>query len=542
MFSGEVARTREPVRGDRPPHARGYAHPVIPSTSLLSTQRSGTKGLASLLIVISGDTVRVLTLARIPGSDTEDDIATRCLVRALNAATDVLALGNLVYGAEPGRFWEEYPDRFNPEGARGSCASRQSHRVPLTACGRRLGRRRGAGPARSGDVCRPQCPISWPSPKSKVFGYPPGEVDANRPALFLRPERLAPAARGRGPRGPAPGEPARWGPNSGTGRSGSPMISAAASLGSGLAWAATACRRWPPLGPPTRCAAGPGASWHGRGRIRDVAGDAPPGCGRSSRLSCGGYRRILRRGTTIARILEAHRQTFQAHWGAMAGADVFTTEVWTATGLVAYYTLCVLDLSSLRGQTLGSTPHPNALFMPQLARTLVFADHGSLVQHLVLICDRDARWRKRCARAPRGGRVKWSLLCRGGHKRDHFRAPGRPDAVPGAERKCTRRAVLPVDQGGVSRPAGATRRAARPTGGRGLHRPLCRRTPPSRTRQQAVAPGYPSAPHRPHPVPAATGRAPQLLRAGGLSRRPVDGTLRVWIQEHHQALRSTPKG
>ena len=30
--------------------------------------------------------------------------------------------------------------------------------------------------------------------------------------------------------------------------------------------------------------------------------------------------------------------------------------------------------------------------MPQLARTLVFAGHGPLVQHRVLICDRDARW------------------------------------------------------------------------------------------------------------------------------------------------------
>lgn len=75
------------------------------------------QGLASLLIVISGDTVRVLTLARIPRSGNEDDIATPtgCLVQALNAATDGLALGSLVYGAESGRLWEEYPEHFKPE-------------------------------------------------------------------------------------------------------------------------------------------------------------------------------------------------------------------------------------------------------------------------------------------------------------------------------------------------------------------------------------------------------------------------------------------
>jgi transposase InsO family protein len=108
--------------------------------------------------------------------------------------------------------------------------------------------------------------------------------------------------------------------------------------------------------------------------------------------------------TTIARILQAHGlppvperptswQTFLcAHWGAIAGSDFFTTDVWTATGLVTYYTLFVIDLASRRVQILGSTPHPNALFMQQMARTLVFADEGPLSHHRVLICDRDAKW------------------------------------------------------------------------------------------------------------------------------------------------------
>jgi hypothetical protein len=79
--------------------------------------------------------------------------------------------------------------------------------------------------------------------------------------------------------------------------------------------------------------------------------------------------------STIARLLKAHGlppvpqrptswQTFlRAHWGVIAGADFFTTEVWTWQGLVTYYTVFVMDLASRRVQILGSTPHPEALFI-----------------------------------------------------------------------------------------------------------------------------------------------------------------------------------
>ena len=63
-------------------------------------------------------------------------------------------------------------------------------------------------------------------------------------------------------------------------------------------------------------------------------------------------------GPTIRRILKAAGlppvpqrptswQTFlRAHWGAIAGADFFTTEVWGWQGLVTYYTVFVIDLAS----------------------------------------------------------------------------------------------------------------------------------------------------------------------------------------------------
>jgi transposase InsO family protein len=108
--------------------------------------------------------------------------------------------------------------------------------------------------------------------------------------------------------------------------------------------------------------------------------------------------------STIARMMKAAGmppvperptswQTFlRAHWGAIAGADFFTTEVWTWRGLVTYYTVFVIDLASRRVQVLGSTPHPDELFMRQVSRTLSTAEDGRLRDHRVLICDRDRKW------------------------------------------------------------------------------------------------------------------------------------------------------
>ena len=90
-----------------------------------------------------------------------------------------------------------------------------------------------------------------------------------------------------------------------------------------------------------------------------------------------GYRRIqgaLRNighrvaRSTVATILRAHgigpvpqRPTswgtfLAAHWGAIAAADFFTTEVWTVRGLVTYYTVFVIALESRRVHLLGSNP------------------------------------------------------------------------------------------------------------------------------------------------------------------------------------------
>jgi transposase InsO family protein len=86
-------------------------------------------------------------------------------------------------------------------------------------------------------------------------------------------------------------------------------------------------------------------------------------------------------------------QTFlHSHWGAIVGADFFTTEVWTWRGLVTYYTVFVIDLASRRVQILGSTPHPEALFMQQVVRTLTMAEGTAVQAPRLVICDRDRKW------------------------------------------------------------------------------------------------------------------------------------------------------
>ena len=108
--------------------------------------------------------------------------------------------------------------------------------------------------------------------------------------------------------------------------------------------------------------------------------------------------------STVAKVLKAHgippapnrpsswRAFLRAHWGEIAGADFFTSEVWTPRGLITYYTLFVIDLRSRRVHVAGSTPTPDACFMAQAARRLTDVVDGFLVGHRILICDGDAKW------------------------------------------------------------------------------------------------------------------------------------------------------
>ena len=72
------------------------------------------QGLANLLLVLSDTTVRAFSLARIPYSGENLNFDERCLVKELNAVADALALKDIVYGADSGRLWQEYPGYFHP--------------------------------------------------------------------------------------------------------------------------------------------------------------------------------------------------------------------------------------------------------------------------------------------------------------------------------------------------------------------------------------------------------------------------------------------
>jgi putative transposase len=85
------------------------------------------------------------------------------------------------------------------------------------------------------------------------------------------------------------------------------------------------------------------------------------------------------------------RTFLRAHWPALAAADFFTTEVWTARGLVTYYTVFVIELQSRRVHVAGSTPYPDEAFVVQAMRGLVAID-GILADGCVLLCDRDRKW------------------------------------------------------------------------------------------------------------------------------------------------------
>ena len=69
------------------------------------------QGLATLLLVISGDTVRAFSLARIPYSS-DRDFDERCLVQQLDAVSDGLAIMDLIYGVQSGRFWHSHGQHF----------------------------------------------------------------------------------------------------------------------------------------------------------------------------------------------------------------------------------------------------------------------------------------------------------------------------------------------------------------------------------------------------------------------------------------------
>ena len=85
-------------------------------------------------------------------------------------------------------------------------------------------------------------------------------------------------------------------------------------------------------------------------------------------------------------------QFLKMHWEVLAATDFFTVEVATWHGLVTYYVLVVMELSTRRVQIAGITPHPTAAFMQPCARQLTDPFEGFLLGKRYLIHDRDTKF------------------------------------------------------------------------------------------------------------------------------------------------------
>jgi putative transposase len=85
-------------------------------------------------------------------------------------------------------------------------------------------------------------------------------------------------------------------------------------------------------------------------------------------------------------------QFLKMHWEVLAATDFFTVEVATWHGLVTYYVLVVMELSTRRVQIAGITPHPTAAFMQQCARQLTDPFDGFLLGKRYLLHDRDTKF------------------------------------------------------------------------------------------------------------------------------------------------------
>src|SRR5215475_7610609 len=85
-------------------------------------------------------------------------------------------------------------------------------------------------------------------------------------------------------------------------------------------------------------------------------------------------------------------QFLKMHWEVLAATDFFTVEVATWYGLVTYYVLVVMELSTRRVHVAGITPHPTAAFMQQCARQLTDPCDGFIVGKQYLMHDRDTKF------------------------------------------------------------------------------------------------------------------------------------------------------
>ena len=85
------------------------------------------------------------------------------------------------------------------------------------------------------------------------------------------------------------------------------------------------------------------------------------------------------------------KEFIRAHMDVLVATDFFTTEVWTACGLVTYYVLFFIHLASRKVHVAGVTLSPDQRWMTQIARNVTLAEWGILEPGQYLIHDRDSK-------------------------------------------------------------------------------------------------------------------------------------------------------
>ena len=80
---------------------------------------------------------------------------------------------------------------------------------------------------------------------------------------------------------------------------------------------------------------------------------------------------------------------FKAHWEVLGAVDFTTIEVWTRGGLVTFYILVAMRLSSRRIEIAGITPNPDTPWVRQITRNLTDCYDGFLQDVRYVLVDRD---------------------------------------------------------------------------------------------------------------------------------------------------------
>ena len=71
------------------------------------------QGLASVLAVVCGETIRIYSLAATPADRSTATFDDTCLIHTLHQVRNALALRSLIHGLESGRYWKEHRDKFD---------------------------------------------------------------------------------------------------------------------------------------------------------------------------------------------------------------------------------------------------------------------------------------------------------------------------------------------------------------------------------------------------------------------------------------------